>query len=180
MLIELPRFSPYGTEKSPNYTVALHSEGGNGSPPSQCFYLIKLFINFCEKYAYLTMRLYTKCSNCRSKLSFKENAPDRFVLAKKRGEKFKLNCHSCSKEVPIDLNDVKAEENKLLYTILLLLSVFATITILIYLWPYVFRTSWIYAIANLIGIVVIPHMFYQAYLIAQRNKVRYFNTKRYG
>lgn len=126
------------------------------------------------------MRLYTNCINCKSEINFRNTASDRFVLAKRRGEQVKLNCESCGTTKEYHVNDLKAEESRIVGIISVFIFLVGTTVLLIYLWPYIFQISSVYAISGAVGILTIPFMAYQAINSGQANKVKYFNAKRYG
>ncbi|WP_339924088.1 hypothetical protein [uncultured Cyclobacterium sp.] len=126
------------------------------------------------------MKIYTKCAKCRSEIVLKTNASDRFVLAKKIGETIDLSCKSCGTNKKYHVKEMKAEESKIVGFISLLIFLGGTSGIFFYLWPYFFRTSYIYAISALIGVLTVPFLIYQAINFGQSNKVKYFNAKQYG
>ena len=126
------------------------------------------------------MRLYTNCINCKSEINFRTTASDRFVLVKRRGEQIKLNCESCGTTKEYHVNNLKAEESKIVGIISFLIFLGGTTALLFYLWPYIFQISSVYAISGAVGILTIPFFVYQAINSGQANKVKYFNTKRYG
>jgi len=126
------------------------------------------------------MRLYAKCENCKSEINLRATASDRFKLATKRGEKIDLTCNSCETVGTYHVNDIIAERSKTVIIVALLIFLGGTTGIFIYLWPYFFRTSYIYAISGLTGVLTIPFLVYQAINSGQENRVKYFNTKRYG
>ena len=126
------------------------------------------------------MRLYTKCKNCKSEINFKTTASDRFVLARKRGERIDLNCTSCGTGKQYHVNDIKAEESNIMSLFALFIFLGGTIGLFIYLWPYFFRTSYIYAVSGLIGVLTIPFLIYQAISSTQAHRVNYFNSKQFG
>jgi hypothetical protein len=126
------------------------------------------------------MNLQARCKNCRSFIAFQATVKDRFELARKRGEKIDLKCRSCGTKDTYDVNDIKAVESKFIAIVALLLFLCGTTALFIYLWPYFFATSYIYAISGMIGILTIPFLVFQAINHGQLNRVQYFNTKRHG
>ena len=126
------------------------------------------------------MRLVVKCTNCRQRISFSKPVKDRFALAKKFGQSVELSCTKCNSIYNYEVNDIKAEESKITALIALVTTLVASISLFIYLWPYFFETSYIYAISGLIGALVVPSLFYQAFNFSVNQRVKYFNSKRYG
>ena len=126
------------------------------------------------------MKIYAQCKNCRSEINFRANASDRFVLARKFGERIDLNCNSCGTKKQYHLNELKAEESRFISIIAMLIFLGGTTAIFVYLWPYFFRTSYVYAVSGLLGVLTMPFLVYQAINHGQSNKVKYFNTKQYG
>lgn len=126
------------------------------------------------------MRLYTNCVNCKTEINFRTTACDRFMLAKNQGERIKLDCTACGKTKEYHVNDLKAEESRIGGIISLIIFFGGTTALFIYLWPYIFQLSSVYAISGTVGILIIPFMVYQAINAGRVNKVKYFNKKRYG
>lgn len=125
------------------------------------------------------MNLYTHCKNCKFEIDFSISARDRFVLARKLGEQIDLNCNSCGTWKQYHVNEIKAEENKIISLMALLILFGGTIGIFIYLWRYIFNSSGVLAVAGLLGVLTIPFLVYQAINSSQSNKVDYFNSKKY-
>ena len=126
------------------------------------------------------MKLYTYCVNCKSEINLLTNATDRFVLARKKGERIKLNCSTCETSNDYHVNDLKAEEGKTLGIIAIFILFGGTTVVLIYLWPYIFQLTSVYAISGSVGILTIPFLVFQAINSGKEMRVRYFNSKRYG
>lgn len=126
------------------------------------------------------MKLYARCKKCKSDIYLKTVASDRFKLAKKVGEKVRLQCESCGNEQMTSVNDIKAEENKMINLIGVLIFLIGTVVILILIWPYLNRSSSVYVISGLISPIIIPFMVYQGLHKSQYHRVHYFNIKIYG
>ena len=107
------------------------------------------------------MILSTKCKSCRTPIKFKARVSDRFDLAKKRGDKIELRCTSCGASKAYHVNDIKAQENKVFGILGLIIFLGGTTIIVMYFWPYVFQTSYIYAISAIIGIASVPFVIQQ-------------------
>jgi len=126
------------------------------------------------------LKLYVKCTNCRQKISFSKPVKDRFSLAKKFGQSIEVSCTKCNLINNYEVNAIKAEESKVIALIALVTTLVASISLFICLWPYFFETSYIYAISGLIGVLVVPSLFYQAFNFSVNQRVKYFNSMRYG
>ena len=107
-------------------------------------------------------------------------AEDRFKLAKKVGEKLDLQCKSCGSKQRTKMNDIKAEENKVMSLIASGIFFLGTIALLILIWDYLLVLLGAYAVSSLLGVLVIPFMVYQAMNSSQRERINYFNVKIYG
>ncbi|GAA5039323.1 hypothetical protein GCM10011506_38390 [Marivirga lumbricoides] len=126
------------------------------------------------------MNLQAKCKNCNSFIYFRAPVSDRFELARKRGDKLNLKCNTCNADKVYNLNDVKAIESKLMAILALLLFIFGTIGLFIFIWPYFFQTGNIYVITGLISLLTIPFLIYQSITSGDAERIRYFNAKYYG
>ncbi|WP_188466664.1 hypothetical protein [Marivirga lumbricoides] len=91
-----------------------------------------------------------------------------------------LKCNTCNADKVYNLNDVKAIESKLMAILALLLFIFGTIGLFIFIWPYFFQTGNIYVITGLISLLTIPFLIYQSITSGDAERIRYFNAKYYG
>lgn len=126
------------------------------------------------------MRLCTKCTNCKFEIKFRAIASDRFKLAKKLGKHINLNCKSCGAPNTFHVNDIKAEESAIVSIVALIIFLGGTTSLFIYIWPYFFKSSYLYIVSGLIGILTVPFLVYQALNSGNANRVQYFNKKKYG
>ena len=122
------------------------------------------------------MRLYTNCHNCKSEIRFSTVEPDRVELSKTKGNKIELNCNHCGHTDFYHLNKIKATESKIAQIIALVIFVIGTPLTLYLIWDYIFRFTYIYVIAGLIGLIGVPFMIYSIIEKEQRKKVRLFNN----
>lgn len=126
------------------------------------------------------MRLFTYCKNCREDIYFNVMARDGFVLAKKRGTQIHLNCDNCGTRKQNHANEIDAVENKGLRLTALIILIGGTIGIFIYLWQLFFRSSNVYEISGLVGILTIPFLIYHAIITSDMSRIKYFKRKHYG
>lgn len=91
-----------------------------------------------------------------------------------------LLCSGCNTKAKYHVNDIKAESNKKIALFAALVFLFGTGGLLIFIWDYLFRIADVFAISGLIGVLVIPFMFYQVITSEQEQKVRNFNIYEYG
>lgn len=73
------------------------------------------------------MGLYTVCSSCKENIKVKSSASTRPELQMEKGDEFTVNCKNCGKVEKIHVNDVKAEINKTIILIGLIIGVAATV-----------------------------------------------------
>ncbi len=122
------------------------------------------------------MRLYTNCHNCKKEIRFSTVEPDRVELSKTKGNKIELTCKQCGQTEFYHLNKIKATESKITQIIGLPVFIIGTPLTLYLIWDYIFRFTYIYIIAGLIGIIGVPFMIYSIIEKEQRKKVKRFNN----
>ena len=122
------------------------------------------------------MRLYTNCHNCKKEIRFSTKEPDRVELSKTKGDKIKLTCKQCGKTDFYHVNKIKATESKIAQIIGLIIFIIGTPLTFYLIWDYIFRFTYIYVIASLIGIIGVPFMIYSIIEKEQTKKVRQFNN----
>jgi hypothetical protein len=125
------------------------------------------------------MRLFSICPQCNKEFTINTRASDRFILARKLGEEFPINCTECGSRLGVHVNEVKAEENKIMSLLAGIIFLAGTIILFIWLWEYLFRTS-AYGVLSFIGVLMIPYFVYGGINRSQRERVKYFNSKWYG
>ncbi|GAB3341127.1 hypothetical protein GCM10027429_29110 [Marivirga atlantica] len=126
------------------------------------------------------MKLITRCASCGSFKTFHAKVSDRFDLVKNRGEKVELSCKSCNANLKYDPNNIKAVENKRIYLVAALIFAIGSIAIFVGFWPYLLKSRNAYFVAAFTGVVTVPFLIYQNIHHSQENRIKYFNTKRYG
>mgnify|MGYP006995672951 CR=1 FL=1 len=122
------------------------------------------------------MRLYANCHNCRNEIRFSTSEPDRVELSKSKGNKIELTCNHCGQTDSYHVNKIKATESKIAQIIGLIIFIVGTPLTLYLIWGYIFRFTYIYVIAGLIGLIGIPFMIYAIIEKEQRKKIRLFNN----
>lgn len=101
---------------------------------------------------------------------------DRVELSKSKGAKIELICKNCGLKDIYHVNRIKATENKIAQIIGLTIFLVGTPMVILWIWDYIFRFTYIYVIAGLIGMIGVPFMIYSAIEREQRKKVRQFNN----
>lgn len=102
------------------------------------------------------MKLYTNCKSCKTEITIKSNASTRPDLQMEKGDEFNVNCLNCGKLEKKHVNDIKAQPNKLILLIGLLLGIFATL----FLWI-------IYGAIGVLSIII-PLIFLQQQMSATK------------
>jgi hypothetical protein len=125
------------------------------------------------------MRLYTTCIHCKAEIRLVVAAKDRFVLARKRGEEIDLTCMSCGIRKHYHVNAIKAEQKKSVLILAAVILLFGTFGLFLYLWPILLRSS-VLVSAGLFGLLTVPFLIYKFLNDDERNRVKYFNIKKYG
>ena len=59
------------------------------------------------------MKLYTRCKNCKSEISFNSDVYDRPQLEMKKGKEFLMTCDSCHQKHQYHVNDFTASKSLL-------------------------------------------------------------------
>lgn len=126
------------------------------------------------------MRLYARCKQCKADVYFTSYSTDRFQLARKLGKQIFLDCKSCGTKNSYDPNEISAEESKGIGLIATVILIAGTIALYLLVWKYITRTTNLWAIANFAALMLTPFAFYQAINKTQRERVRYFNKKKFG
>lgn len=122
------------------------------------------------------MRLYTNCQNCKEEIRFSSREPDRVELSRSKGNELELTCRHCSETNLYHLNRIKATENKIALLIGLVIFFVGTPLTIFLIWDYLFRFTYIYVIAGLVGLIGIPFLIYSIIEKEQEKKVRLFNN----
>ena len=126
------------------------------------------------------MRLQTRCQSCGEFIRFKERGRDRFELVKKRGVELNLSCNMCNRTLPYHVNDIKAIANKPLMLFAGLIFVLGTCLMIAYVSGLMIRFTNVHVVSSLAGFIIVPYFIYEAINQAIRQKVSYFNDKKYG
>jgi hypothetical protein len=121
------------------------------------------------------MKLIINCKECRNKIKLKDSVNDRAELARKLGDEFNLRCEDCSKENKYHVNDVKAEESKLIVAIGLGVFVFGTGVIGYLLREYLFMSNNPYNVLSIGGLFLVPSVVYMILTKQERDNARRFN-----
>jgi hypothetical protein len=121
------------------------------------------------------MKLVTSCKNCSQEIKFFSWAGNRPRLAQKRGEEFELKCPNCKAICRYHVDEVSAEENKVILILALVVFFLGTPLIVYQAWGYLFRLANIYAIGGLVGVVIVPFLIFTVISRSQEEKVRNFN-----
>lgn len=117
------------------------------------------------------------CKNCKKSITVRSWANDRVELAREKGESFNLKCKSCGEVHEYNVNEVSANTNSLINS-LLFIAVLAIMAVVGY---YLFSNFWgksFYMIFALPIAIAIPGMIYFTYVKSQNGKVRSFNRFR--
>ncbi len=75
------------------------------------------------------MTLYTNCTSCKADIRIKSNAFTRPDLQMEKGTEFNVNCSECETIQKKHVNDVRAEEGKLMLLIGIVLGIIVTIVL---------------------------------------------------
>lgn len=59
------------------------------------------------------MKLYTRCKNCKSEISFTSDVNDRPELEMRKGKEFLMTCNSCHQKHTYHVNDFTASKSLL-------------------------------------------------------------------
>ncbi len=126
------------------------------------------------------MRLCAICTRCGEEIYLRVKVGDRFALAKKKGNQIELHCRYCNNRSKYHVNAIEAKANKRVNIIAISTSVVGTALLFFGAWNYLWELANIHAITGLIGVLTLPAGVYYAIVSTQQEKVRYFNSKKYG
>lgn len=126
------------------------------------------------------MNLQTRCTSCGEFIRFKKRAVDRFELANKIGDRVELTCKYCNSAKRYNLNDIKAKPNKLIGLFAALILVVGTAVALIFVLGFINKWTNPHGLESIIGLIGIPFSIYAGITYSQRQRVNYFNAKKYG
>lgn len=121
------------------------------------------------------MFVQTKCNNCKEQISIWTWSEDRVRFAMEKGENFTLTCKKCNDSSKYHVNNFTAEPNKYVLLIAGIIFLIATPLIGYFIYDYLFRMAWIYAIVAVLGVLLIPVTVYGLLLRDDRNKCNSFN-----
>lgn len=120
------------------------------------------------------MRLYIKCSYCKTEISFWTWLSDRVDLKMKHGEKIGLKCKNCNSTKKYFINDLKAKKSMIALITALIIFIVGTPIALMLLWDYIWQTG-LYGAFGLILIIGIPSSIYMIINKNDQDRVRFFN-----
>ena len=79
------------------------------------------------------MKLYTTCLTCKNDIKIASSASTRPYLQMEKGDNFRVDCKHCGKIYNKHINDIKAKNNPLFLMIGLIVTLFVTAILWIYL-----------------------------------------------
>ena len=126
------------------------------------------------------MRLYCFCPKCKKEITINTRASDRFVLARKSGENFPLNCSHCGFRITIHVNDVKAEEWKYLRLLAGIIFIMISLLLLFFVKDIYNKVSILKAIGIMLFPFFVGSFFFSAIVKSNRKSIQYFNSKWFG
>jgi len=102
-----------------------------------------------------SMKLFIKCANCKSIISFRTWCVDRVSLKMSKGDSIDLTCKQCNKSSTYDVDDLKARESKIAILVALAIFVIGTPVLLILIWDYLWQAG-IYTVLAILFIIGVP------------------------
>lgn len=121
------------------------------------------------------MKVYTRCSGCKSIVSFWTWESDRVGLKMSKGNSVDLTCKRCNFSGKYVIDDFKAKESKIAHLIALLVFFVGTPILLVLLWDKMFMTNYIYSIFILVIPIIIPSFIFGIIHRNDRLRVMSFN-----
>ncbi len=116
------------------------------------------------------MKLSTRCSFCKSEISFNSMVNDRVELEMKKGKTFSLTCDNCHKKDTYHVNDFVAHTS-LSHKLFLIGIVLGSILTILYLEKYVLTLGFFFYG----GIFLVPSIAYAIVSKQYRTKLNSFN-----
>ncbi|MBL4752829.1 MAG: hypothetical protein JKY52_04390 [Flavobacteriales bacterium] len=124
------------------------------------------------------MKLWTSCINCAEKIHFSEWVNDRVELSMSKGRELKLTCKACNTQGAYNVDDIYAKGSKLTQILALTILVIGTPVTFYFLWDYFFLTAYVYIIAGISGMLVVPATVYLTIIKNEEARIRRFNSHR--
>ena len=124
--------------------------------------------------------LQVRCHISGNFVRISNRARDRFVLAKKRGEKLSMICNCCGASRHYHVNELKARPNGMLLIAAGLILGLGTPAVIVLQFLFFADITNVYLIAELAGLIMVPYLVYKAIKSTHESRVNYFNNKYYG
>ncbi len=122
------------------------------------------------------MKLFIKCSNCKSEISFWTWCQDRVALKMLKGERIDLTCKKCQKTIAYAVDDFKAIDSKLAIFIALVIFILGAPTLIFLLWDYLWQPGFYISKAVIItSIIAIPGLIFGIINKQDSQRVSRFN-----
>jgi len=106
------------------------------------------------------MNLYTHCKSCKKEIKIKSSSSTRPELQMEKGDELNVNCQSCGIMEKKHVNDIKAEPNKTIILIGVVIGILAAMILFI-----------MFGIIGTLGIII-PILFWQQ----QMRETKAFNS----
>ena len=120
------------------------------------------------------MKIYTACINCKNEISLRTFASERIQLKMKYGDALNLTCKNCNRTNDYPINDLKAKDNKITLLIAMIVLIFGTALLLIFLWDYIWQSG-LRGAGELAMIIAVPSAIYGIIIGNDRKRVSIFN-----
>lgn len=119
------------------------------------------------------MLLQTRCHECKASIRWRIFTTDRVELSKTHGEHIEMRCKECGATDNYHVDELKAQNNKLLQLIALLIMIAGTALIVFFLRDYLFHPDgslYLFAV-----IIAIPSFMFQIITKSEQKKLNRFN-----
>lgn len=121
------------------------------------------------------MKVYGKCTKCRSEIFLRTFEQTRLDLARNKGNLIKIICKNCGNDNQIHVNDLKARESKIALIIALIIFLIGTPTAFFLTSEAIARTTNHYYIYYIGGVLLVPSIIYILVEKQERLRVNAFN-----
>lgn len=106
------------------------------------------------------MKLILNCKKCRNQIKLTHSVNDRGELARETGDDFKRKCPECSAIRSYHVNEVIAQESRLIAVIAFMILLLGTAVIFFYLKDFLLRPNNPYNVLLIAGLLLIPSLIY--------------------
>jgi len=120
------------------------------------------------------MKLFIKCINCKSDISFWTWNSDRVALKMSKGDKINLTCKKCHKTSTYTVDDFRARESRIAIFIALTIFLIGTPILFVLLWDYLWQAG-VHTVLAILFVIAMPSLIFGIINKQDSQRVSRFN-----